>query len=186
MNRRKIILSIAVATIALVGLAGCTAPDAAQNDQNSTDSQLTRYQKNQPLPSSDWSQYRQTVIDVEMAQIHGVTTTSFFFNQGTPTPIKVCPSIGFPVATTAQLTSPDQLIYGGSAKGSGVVAQQEPNGVYTGGSSGTYVVCVAGDGTKYLSYWEGDVQSEGGAAHWDKTQGLIVLDGVPTVVAKTK
>ena len=122
-----------------------------------------------------------------MAQIHGVATTTFFFNQGTPNPVKVCPSIGFAVPTTAQLTSPDQIANpSGSTGGYGVIAQQEPNGVYTGSSSGTYVVCVSPNGVKYISYWEGDVQTEGGPAHWDKTQGLILLDGAPTVTAVTK
>lgn len=186
----------ALTSLALLGvliLTGCSyTPSATANDQKATNSQLDRYQQNQPIPASDWSQYRQTVLDVEAAQIHGVATTTFFFNQGTDKPIKVCPSIGFPVASTAQLTNPDQISFGGRGDGSGlsgeygVIAQQEPNGVYTGDSSGTYTVCVAGDGSKYISYWEGDVQAEGGAAHWDAEQGLIILDGAPTVEVTTK
>ncbi|MEC5149199.1 hypothetical protein [Cryobacterium sp. GrIS_2_6] len=188
MNRKKTILALAAVVALGLALTGCTeTPSATQNDQVASNSQLDRYQKNQPIPAADWSQYRQTVIDVENAQIHGVATTTFFFNQGTPKPIKVCPSIGFAVPTTAQLTNPDQITNtSGAAAGYGVVAQQEPSGVYTGASSGTYVVCVASDGSKYISYWEGDVQTEGGAAHWDNTQGLILLDGAPTVTAKTQ
>jgi hypothetical protein len=105
---------------------------------------------------------------------------------GTNNPIKSCPSIGFPVASTAQLTNPEQLV-GGSHNSNtieGVIAQQEPNGVYTGDSSGTYVICVAPNGVRYITYWEGDVQTEGGPAHWDKAQGMIVMDGAPTVVSK--
>jgi len=94
---------------------------------------------------------------------------------------KSCPSIGFPTPTTAQLTNPLQDVGTG-----GPIGQLEPNGVYTGDSTGTYVVCVAPNGTKYVSYWEGDVQTEGGPAHWDDTKGQIVLDGAPTVTAKTK
>lgn len=184
------ITAIAAAVVLMATLAGCTmGTSAAQKDTQATNSQLDRYQKNQPIPGSDWSQYRQTVLDVEAAQIHGVATTTFFFNQGTDKPIKVCPSIGFPVASTAQLTNPDQIAFGGNSSGLtgeyGVIGQQEPNGVYTGDSSGTYIVCIAGDGSKYISYWEGDTQTEGGAAHWDATQGLITLDGAPTVTATT-
>jgi hypothetical protein len=165
-----------------LGLAACTSKtDSITADQNNTNTQLNTYQKNQPAPNQPYSQYRQTVIDVENAQIHGVATTTFFFNLGTPKPIKSCPSIGFPVPTTAQLTNPDQLVGGDSRNG--VIAQQEPNGVYTGGSSGTYVICVAPAGTRYVSYWEGDVQTEGGAAHWDSASGAIVLDGAPSVIA---
>lgn len=183
---RKILAIAAVAAVAVLGLSACsTQPTSVQNDQNATNAQLDRYQANQPIPQSDWSQYRQTAIDVEMAQIHGIATTTFFFNYGIANPIKECPSIGFPMASTAQLTNPDQVVWG-SGSGAGVVAQQEPNGIYTGTSTGTYVVCVAPNGTKYISYWEGDVHTEGGPAHWDKTQGMIVLDGPPTVASTQK
>lgn len=172
----------AIALIVAVGAAavGCT-DSATDKDKAATNSQLDQYQKNQPIPRSDWSQYRQTIIDVENAQIHAVATTTFFFNQGTPKPIKSCPSIGFPVPTTAQLTNPLQDVGTG-----GPIGQQEPNGAYTGDSTGTYVICVAPNGSKYISYWEGDVQTEGGPAHWDDAKGQIVLDGPPTVTAKTK
>jgi hypothetical protein len=178
---RKIPMASAAVVALTFSLAACS-DSATRADQDATNTQLDRYQKNQPIPQSDWSQYRQTVLDVESAQIHGVATTTFFFNLGTDKPIKVCPSIGFPVASTAQLTNPDQSVGSQGA----VIAQQEPNGVYTGNSSGTYVVCVAPNGTKYISYWEGDVHTEGGPAHWDATQALIVLDGAPTVASTDK
>lgn len=188
MRKRIIFVALGLTAAALLTTAGSCdgTPNSVAQDQHTTNSQLDRYQKNQPVPAFDWSQYRQTLIDVESAQVHGVATTTFFFNLGTSKPIKVCPSIGFPVATTSQLTNPEQLIGVPNVSGGGVVSQQEPNGTYTGQSSGTYVVCVAPNGTKYISYWEGDVQAEGGPAHWDAAQGLIVLDGPPSVVAKTK
>ena len=188
---RKILTGTIIA-ISLLGIAACgntSQPNSIANDQTATNTQLDRYQKNQPVPQSDASQLRQTVIDVELAQIHGVATTTFFFNQGVQNPIQSCPSIGFPVASTSQLTSPDQLVgNGGSSNyyGTGVVSQQEPNGVYTGASSGTYVVCVAPSGVKYINYWEGFVHTVGGAATWDKAQGLITLQGSPTVTLKGK
>jgi hypothetical protein len=58
----------------------------------------------------------------------------------------------------------------------------EPTGVYTGDSSGTYVVCIAPNGDKYLSYWEGFVQTEGGPAEWVDGKG-IVLTGPATAVS---
>lgn len=186
MRKRILVIAMAV-TLGLGSLAACKSTTSAVNkDKAQTNSQLERYQMNQPAPAADRSQYRQTVIDVEQAQIHAVATTTFFFNMGTNNPIKSCPSIGFPVASTAQLTNPEQLI-GMTHKGSvvsGTIPQQEPNGVYTGDSAGTYVICVAPNGTRYITYWEGDVQTEGGPAHWDKAQGMIVLDGAPTVVSK--
>lgn len=180
-------LVLVVVSVALTFMVACdTQPSSITSDQQQTDTQLKRYQANQPVPQFDWSQLRQTAIDVESAQVHGVATTTFFFNLGVQHPVKTCPSIGFPVASTAQLTNPDQVVWGSNGA-SGVVGQQEPNGVYTGESSGTYVVCVAArSGAKYISYWEGFVHTEGGPAHWDETQNMIVLDGAPTVVSKSK
>ncbi len=164
-----------------LALAGCGSTSGVAKDKQATNLQLDRYQKNQPIPQSDWSQYRQTVIDVEMAQIHGVATTSFFFNLGVINPFKMCPSIGFPVATTSELTNPEQMI--GNTRGNVTIGQQEPNGVYPGHSTGTYVTCVAPSGKKYHSYWEGWVDAEGGPAHWDAGKAQVVLDGTPTVGA---
>jgi len=179
---RKKLLALLVVPVAMVALAGCQQ-SSLQNDQQATNSQLDRYQKNQPIPQFDWSQYRQTLIDVEAAQANGVATTTFFYNLGSTTPIKSCPSIGFPVASTAQLTNPDQPVVGGNGA---VVSQMDPAGVYTGQSSGTYVVCVTPSGAKAIDYWEGDVETEGGSAHWDATTQQIVLDGAPTVKSTSK
>lgn len=175
MNHKTKLLASLLATSGLIVVGCTTRPSSITADQRSTNSQLDRYQKNQPIPASDWSQYRQTIIDVELAQIHGVATTSFFFNLGTPNPVKTCPSIGFPVPTTAQLTNPDQVVSAPNSQAA-AIAQAEPNGAYSGDSTGTYVVCVAPNGTKYISYWEGDVETEGGSAHWDRMAGAIVLD----------
>jgi hypothetical protein len=172
-------LGVFVLTAAVAGCGSTTS--ATSNDQKQTNSQLDLYQKNQPIPLFPYSQYRQDGIDIESAQVHGVATTSFFFNQGATAPYKVCSSIGFPFASTSQLTNPLQIQWGANNAGAGVVAQMEPNGTYTGDSTGTYVVCVAANGAKFISYAEGYVHTEGGPAHWDNTQHLVVDDGAPTV-----
>lgn len=176
----KKILGLIAAITMITITAGCT-DTAASNDKKVTDQQLQKYQQVQPVPQYDWSQYRQTVIDVQNAQANAVLTTSFMFNMGTADPIDSCPSIGFPVPTTAQLTSPDHYVSSG-----GVVSQAEPNGAYTGDSSGTYIVCVASDGTKYIDYWEGSVKTTGGPAHWDYDKHKVILDGKPTVTTTTQ
>lgn len=186
--RKSIFVAVAAVT-ALVALSGCDSTSSSvSNDKQMSNTILDRYQKNQPIPQFDWSQYRQTMIDVETAQANGVATTTFFYNLGSNVPIKSCPSIGFPVASTAQLSNPQQVVYGGTGGSGdyGVVSQVEPNGVYTGPSSGTYVVCVTPSGAKAIDYWEGDVETEGGSAHFDATKGQIVLDGAPTVKSTEK
>lgn len=188
----KIGLGVLGALVAIGTVAGCGSPSnsaATQADQANVNDQLQRYEANQPTPKFDWSQYRQTVIDVESAEVHGVSTTTFFYNMGSQKPISSCASLGFPVAVTAQLTNPTQIQWGNNNNGNyanGVIDQSEPNGVYTGGSDGTYVVCVAPGGAKYIQYWEGDVNTIGGPAHWDQASEQIALDGAPTVKVNTK
>lgn len=178
-----------LAVLAIFALSGCTdTPTSALNkDQQNTAEQQTVYQNVQPVPKFDWSQYRQTIIDFETAQVNGVATTSFMMNYGVD-PVTWCPSIGFAVPTTSQLTNPDQVTHesGLSGGGSVVVAQEEPNGSYTGNSSGTAVVCVAPNGAKYIVYAEGNVFTIGGPAHWDYTKHVAVLDGDPTVLSTQK
>lgn len=177
-NKRRISLAAVILGVATVGLAlaGCTN-QSVNNDQQSTNDQLLKYQKVQPVPQFDYSQYRQTVINVETAEVNGVATTTFMFNQGSTVPIMSCPSLGYPIASTAQLTNPLQVI----TSGGGVVEQQEPNGVYTGSSTGTYVVCVQSSGKTSIDYWEGFVYTVGGPAHWDSAKQQVVADGAPTV-----
>lgn len=182
-NADKVVIGIigAIAVGALV--AACSSPQGTTVDTADTNTQLKLYQQNgQSIPLHAWSQQRQTVIDVENAQADGMATTTFFFNLGIRNPIQSCPSIGFPVPSTAQLTNPSQEVGSQGA----VVGQMEPNGVYTGQSSGTYVICVAPNGTRYVDYWEGDVQTVGGPAHWDNVNGSVVLDGAPSVPLGSK
>jgi hypothetical protein len=182
--KKRALLALPLLVVAL-GAASCDADQSAVDaDRTATNTQLDRYQKVQPVPQFDWSQYRQTLIDIKTAQANGVATTSFFFNLGVANPIKTCPSVGFPVATTSQLTNPDQVIY--SPNGNVTIGQLEPTGEYSGESTGTYVVCVAPNGTKYVEYWEGSVFTEGGPAYWDRETGSIVLDGAPTVKSTDK
>lgn len=170
-----------VATFGLIiALSGCE-DDGTRNDKKATDKQLQQYQKVQPIPFHDWSQYRETLISIDEAQAQGTTTTSFFFLMGVERPIKVCPSVGYPVPSTAQLTSPDQKVDSHES----VISQMEPTGVYTGDSTGTYVVCVI-DGKAVPTYWEGEVHTEGGPASWDDDQKMIVNSGKPSVTVSTE
>jgi hypothetical protein len=172
----KVRVALICVFLGLMFTAG-SCESATNADETLTDSQLQTYkQGGQDVPKFDWSQHRQTIIDIEKAQANTVATTTFFFNEGIQEPVKSCPSIGFPIASTTQLTNPQQWTSGG-----GNVAQMEPTGVFTGESSGTYVVCVTPAGIKYITYWEGNVHAEGGPAKWNPSTHLIELNGKPTV-----
>lgn len=137
---------------------------------------------NQPVPGFNYSQLRQNLIEIETAEANGVPTTTFFFNQGVQDPAMSCPSIGAPIPTTDQLSNPQQVVDGGNSQGYGLTttAQMDPTGVYTGDSTGTYVVCVGADGKVFVNYWEGFVHTVFGNATWDKATHQVTTIGAPS------
>lgn len=171
--------------IVALGLGACGGTNNRGNALESKQQSIDTYalELAQPLPHYNFSQIRQNLIELETAQANGVQTTSFFFNQGVANPIQTCPSIGAPIPTTTQLSNPLEQVRdpnGGNVPHSSVLGQMDPNGVYSGPSSGTYVMCVAPNGKAYADYWEGFVQTVFGPAHWDSAQHQVVLDGPPS------
>lgn len=189
MNRPKV-AAIIGATSLVLALAACDSgpsQNAAQKtDRAVSNDALVRLQNNQPVKVYDWSQLRQNLIELQAAQANTTQTTTFFFTQGQGSsgaaPVMDCPSVGFPVATTTELTSPTQKYAGDS---DAVVAQADPTGIYPGDSAGTYVICIDGNGKGYASYWEGDVFTVTGPAKWDDATHRIVLVGAPTASFST-
>lgn len=187
-NRIAKVLSLIAALILVTfTAAACTSGgtnSGAAVESNQQGQDTTTLENNQPLPHFNYSQYRQTIIDAETAEANGTQTTSFFFQMGALNPVYSCPSLGIPVSNTASLSNPlqtDPNGYDGS-----VIAQEDPNGVYTPQSStGTFVICLGAGGTKYLFYWEGDVMNVGGAASWDTATHTIKVDGAPTATIHT-
>lgn len=166
----------AVALVIAVGTAACTdggANDATDKDERTSAQALADLQRAHPTPSFQRSQLRQNLIDIATAQAESTVTTSFFFLEGVGV-VSECPSIGFPIASTAQLTNPDQQA-GSRDGGYYALPQVEPTGVYTGESSGTYVICVDAKGDAYARYWEGYVQTVTGPAEF--VDGQVKLTG---------
>jgi hypothetical protein len=180
MSRTRKSIAVGMAGLTLLTSAGCfggQAGEARRADTNAAGAQLRQYQQAQPVPKFTSSQLRQNLIEIETAQAHTTATTSFMFllaGTGQTGPlVKSCPSIGFPIPATYQLTSPDQPAGNRGA----VVAQLEANGVFTGDTTGTYVMCVGEDGKPFAFYHEGYVSTVSGPAHWDNAKGEIVMDG---------
>ena len=171
--------TVVAATFLVLGLTGCKQPAAnveAKQQAVSSDAILN----NQPLPVITFSQLRQNLIEIEIAQSTATQTTSFFFNQGVAAPLMSCPSIGFPIPNTASLSNPVQVIYS-SSRGVATGGQMDPNGVYApASSSGTYVICVDATGTPYANYWEGFVQTVTGPAKWNTAANQVELTGPPS------
>jgi hypothetical protein len=152
----------------------------------------------QPVPVFATSAYRTELITVEATEALGSPTTAMFFPpgwNGNSHPFRTCAAAGLPIPNTAELSNPDEIVQdpnGGGTNlnpGSLIVAQMDPNGVYTpASSSGTYVTCVVSGGNIQPAYWEGDVYAQAGTAVWDSSANEIEsvgASGAPqcTVVA---
>lgn len=169
-----------IAVVLVFGLVACSSTNdrktAMKNDQNASANALVQLQQAQPTPNFNYSQLRQNLIEIETAQANATQTTSFFFNLGVTDPIMSCPSIGYPIPASYQLTNPDQKVVDHDL----TIAQSEVTGVYTGDTTGTHVVCIDGQGRGYDNYWEGFVSAVTGPAVWDSEAHQIRLTGAPT------
>jgi len=182
---KKILYVIPLLAVGIF-LAACggalSKGQALENQQQQQAS--TSLELNQPLPHFNYSQIRQNLIELETAQANGVQTTSFFFNMGVANPVQTCPSIGAPIPITDELSNPDQVLKDNTDLNNGggnvVIGQQDPNGVYTGQGTGTYVMCIGANGKPYADYWEGFVQTVFGPAKWNSTTHSIQLIGPPS------
>lgn len=175
----------AITALSLVALTACedtkqTQSEAEKQEQVVADKQLAQYSQAQPVPIFNYSQLRQNLIEIETAQANATATTSFMFllaGSGETGPlVHQCPSIGFPIPATYQLTSPEQAVSGRDGR-AWELPQLEANGVYTGDTTGTYVMCVGADGKPFAFYHEGFVATVTGPAHWDNELGEVVMDG---------
>lgn len=190
MNKRG---KIAAGVAGLALIAGCSGSTsgakAVNNDAKNSASQLEQYQQAQPVPRFNYSQLRQNLIEIQTAQANATATTSFMFLQsgaGATGPlVHWCPSIGFPIPATYQLTAPQFGAYMDN-RDDLVLPQLEANGVYTGNTTGTYVMCVGSDGKPFAFYHEGFVSTVTGPAHWDVAEGEIVMDGTSSAPFSAK
>lgn len=176
-NRKRNLCVFLLVPLSFVLMASSCSnnSEAARNERSISNDSQEVYQDVQPIPRYSRSQLRQNLIEITNAQANPTPTTSFFFNMGVADPIDFCPSIGFPIPSTMQLTNPDQ--YYGHSSGA-VLALPEPTGVYTGDSTGTYVVCLDDRGQAYGDYWEGFIKTVSGVATWDYDQKRIVVEEV--------
>lgn len=174
--KRKILAAIIGLTLTL-GVTACEQTKTAQQKEAQvTREQLNAFLTSQPVPKFAWSQLRQNLIEIETAQAITTATTSFFFHVGTPDPVSACSSIGFAIPATYQLTASEGKLQDHAL----TVPQLEANGVYTGDTSGTYVICIDGNGVAFAFYHEGPVSTVSGPAQWDYDKHQIVLTGAPT------
>jgi hypothetical protein len=180
-HRKLAGLLTAAAAVILFIFTGASACSSGSGQAQSTESGqaaagINLILSNQPVPIFPTSELRRNLTEVEAIQALGTPTTSFFFAPGAATagpgahPIKVCTSQGEPIHATDELSNPQQTA---GYQNDTTIGQMDPNGIYAGDSSGTYVLCLDASGTAKMAYWEGDVETESGTAVWNSTTGMI-------------
>lgn len=190
---RNVTGSVVLVAGLVLGVAACNNTQS-QSSGNVKESQqqaadTNSLETNQPLPHFNYSQERQNMIDIETAQANNVLTTSFFMNFGEPDPVSSCPSIGFGIPDSASLSNPVQAQWNNNTNNNDGVAgvglgQMDPTGIYTPlSSAGTFVICLAANGSPYIDRIESNVDTAGGPATWNYTTHSFKLVGAPTAAA---
>lgn len=178
-NTKRALVALALVTTLGVTVAACDDGTQAQkSERQQAAAGIDNLLRAQPVPAFGFSQIRQNLIELQTALANGTTTTTAFLNMGSNDPVFMCSSIGAPIAATTELTNPLQTEkHTSDGGGNTVLNQMDPTGVYTGDSSGTYVMCVGQNGQVNPVYWEGTVMTAFGPAHWDKAAHQLVIDG---------
>jgi hypothetical protein len=158
----------------LLGLAlvACT-PSSNGKDAKTVEEQQTIYQQRQPVPRFEYSQERDTLIQIYRLRQEARATFTTFHSNGTGDVIFACPSRGYAIPADTQLTNPVARDYAGS--GAVVVDQAEPNGLYSSkNTDGTWVLCVRENGEVAPVYSELKVQTFPFEVSWDEARRMLL------------
>lgn len=156
---RKYLLAVAIIGVLLTG-GECES--ATSKDNRTTDTQMRTYQTNQPVPTFNFSQERDTMIQLYMMRNEARQTYTVVSSQGTGQTIFECPSRGTAIAADTQLTNGLQATTGGP------IELAEPNGLYTSkNTDGTWILCVRKDGSITPVYTENKVTQFPFAVRWN-------------------
>jgi hypothetical protein len=127
--------------------------DSDHHEREDVERQQMLYVQNQPPPFFNWSLERHLMIQLYKARNERVPTYSYVVAPLTGKVVTSCPSLGYPIPATTQLTNPLKPSGNGYA-----LPQAEPNGLYTPPAThGTWVMCLGPEGKVEPSYWELDV-----------------------------
>jgi|WetSurSiteA1Bulk_404760.scaffolds.fasta_scaffold14270_2 hypothetical protein len=149
MKKILIILSVLMVFV----LTSCMGSDTSTIEQGQQREAINSIITNQPVPDlGGYSFERQIVIETYLARNNTIATYAYMISMDGKI-IEICPSIGYPIPYSTQLTNP--LRTAGDYYQGSVVANAEPNGLYPpGDAAATLVQCVNPDGSVSPTYIE--------------------------------
>ena len=153
-----------ILSLAITGCYADTQSDAENKQQSLIVSAIT---ENQKIPDlGGYSFERQIVIETVLARNNTVSTYTYQITM-TGFIIEICPSVGYPIPYSTQLTNPQipTRLKVDSAEGGvyfleGVVANPEVTGLYPPVSAdATWIQCANSDGSVTPVYYEEKVEA---------------------------
>lgn len=180
--------------LACVFLVGCdeqaNPASAASQEQSVVNAGMVQLLRNQPPPVFDYSPERADLIKLYTARQRRLPTFSYVQSPYTGKLLWKCPSVGFPLPYSTQLTNPVQTQWkyqGGGGIASAVVAQAEPNGLYPPPTSdATWVLCVNKAGQIVPKYEEKHVTASFVPMHEENGTLVDDDDATPSFVIDPK
>lgn len=132
-------------------LSAC-APNSNYTETQQQEAGVNAIVQNQPVPDlGGYSFERNIVIETYLARNHTIATYAYMFTMDGKI-VEICPSIGYPIPYSTQLSAPEKLAYSSSGA---VIPQSEPNGLYPpSDAAATLVQCVNPDGSVSPTYIE--------------------------------
>lgn len=169
---RRLIAALIAGCVLLVAASACTEDDsgdqrsAREREEDATGRAMNRMTQSQQIPEFDYSQERQTLIDVLTVRAEGTHGTAQALSLSGEL-MWWCPTVGAPIPSTYQLTNPDQITGRGGANHyeGQVIPQAEPTGVYSSESAATWVVCLDDNGAAFGQYDEANVRWTSGVVN---------------------
>jgi hypothetical protein len=150
MQMKRIVLVLVLLSLVL---SGCLATSSNDIERAQSETAQMSIIQNQPAPDlGGYSFEREIVIQTYLARNNTIATYAYMFTMDGKL-IEICPSIGYPIPYSTQITSPDkgEVFYGESL----VLQNAEPNGLYPpGDAAATLVQCTNEDGSVTPVYIE--------------------------------
>jgi hypothetical protein len=157
---KKIFMFLFVFVVLAGVLSGCysnNGANAIESQQQETG--VLSIIQNQPVPDlGGYSFERDIVIKTYIARNQTIATYAYTMTLDGKF-IELCPSIGYPIPYSTQLTAPEKMFNRGPGYeqyyDASVIPQSEPNGLYPpGDAAATLIQCVNPDGTVSPMYFE--------------------------------
>lgn len=150
MKGKSFLLTLVVLLISAM-LVSCMESVSQEERKQQTTANLAIVQ-NQPLPDlGGYSFERQIVIETYYARNNTIATYAYMISMDGKI-IEICPSIGYPIPYSTQLSNPMKVEYQSSGA---VIPNAEPNSLYPpSDAAATLVQCVNPDGSVSPVYIE--------------------------------